>query len=168
MYNDTGKPVYKDKDAYLRDEGSEVSQKGASTFANMWYGLEEDYDKTLPENKFLQKFDVIDEELRLLNDKGELVDPYGRRVDEDGRFIDEDGNYIDVEGDRLTEDGEYDFGEPVFLDEEGKPLGDGKEEEDSEKVEVGAETEDGSESEKKEEPKKRRGRPKKSDDKKVE
>ena len=168
VYNDTGKPVYDDKDAYLRAESSEVAQKGAATFANMWYGLEEDYDKSLPENKFLTKFDVLDEELRLLNDKGELVDAYGRRVDENGRFIDEEGNFIDVEGDRLTDDGDYDFGEAVFLDENGKPLGDGKEEEDSEKVEVSAEAESGSESEKKEEPKKRRGRPKKSDDEKVE
>lgn len=167
VYNDTGEVVYKDKDAYLRDEGSEVASQGASTFANMWYGLEEDYDKSLPENKFLTKFDVLDEELRLINDKGELVDAYGRRVDENGRFIDEEGNFIDVEGDRLTDDGEYDFGETVFLDEDGKPLVDENEEEKEEvpeeKEKVGSEVDSGD----KEKPKKR-GRPKRSDDKKVE
>ena len=164
VYNDTGKPVYDNKDEYLKDETSEVATMAASTFANMWYGLEEDYDKSLPENQFLQEWKVLDSELRLLNDKGELVDAYGRRINEEGRFIDEEGNLIDREGDPLDEEGEYNFGKPVFLDDEGEPIvGEGNQDvEETSEVEVSADSGE------KEQPKKRRGRPKKSDDKKVE
>lgn len=161
VYNDNGNPVYKDRDDYLRNEESEVSQMSASIFANMWYGLEEDYDKTLPENKFLQQWDVVDEELRLLNDKGELVDPYGRKVDEDGRFIDEDGNFIDVEGDPLNKEGDYDFGKVVFFDDDGKPLGTDEESDEKETAEVKSEEQEAEE----EKPPKKRGRPKKSETK---
>ena len=158
VYNDDGNPVYKDRDDYLRNEESEVAQRSAAIFANMWYGLEEDYDKTLPENKFLKQWDVVDEELRLLNDEGELIDPYGRRVNEDGRFIDEDGNFIDVDGDPLNKEGDYDFGKVVFLDDDGKPLGEEKESDEKEDSEDKAEATQ-------EKPPKKRGRPKKSETK---
>jgi hypothetical protein len=162
VYNDTGKSVYKDRDAYLRDDDSEVSQRSAAIFANMWYGLEEDYDKTLPENQFLKQWGVFDDELRLLNDDGELIDTYGRRVNEDGRFIDESGNFIDVEGDPLTEDGEYDFGKAVFFDDTGKPLGESEQSHEDEKT--AEDTGEENKAEEKDKPKKR-GRPKKSETK---
>ena len=152
VYNSDGKPFFKDVDDFLTKQSTVVAIKASETFANMWYGLAQDYESTLPENKFLKKFEFVDDNLRLINEDGELVNELGKRVDEFGRLIDEDGNHVDYEGDPLNEEGEYDFGDVVYLDDDGNPIG-----EDSPSEEEPS-------SEKKTEPKKR-GRPKKSADK---
>ena len=155
VYNNGGERVYRDVDDFLGKQSTDVAVKASETLANMWYGLSEDYEKTLPENKFLKKFEFVDDDLRLINEKGELVNEVGKRVDELGMLIDEDGNRVDYEGDPINEDGEYDFGDVVYLNEDGEPIG---EEDDSNET---SESDEKSESEEKPQPKKR-GRPKKS------
>ena len=157
VYNNGGERVYRDVDDFLGKQSTDVAVKASETLANMWYGLSEDYEKTLPENKFLKKFEFVDDDLRLINEKGELVNEVGKRVDELGMLIDEDGNRVDYEGDPINEDGEYDFGDVVYLNEDGEPIG---EEDDSNET---SESDEKSESEEKPQPKKR-GRPKKSAD----
>lgn len=155
VYNNGGERVYRDVDDFLGKQSTDVAIKASETLANMWYGLSEDYEKTLPENKFLKKFEFVDDDLRLINEKGELVNEVGKRVDELGMLIDEDGNRVDYEGDPINKDGEYDFGDVVYLNEDGEPIG---EESDSNET---SESDEKSESEEKPQPKKR-GRPKKS------
>ena len=122
VYNDTGKLVFKNLDDYLNRSNGEEAIGAATQFANMMYGLDDNYEKNLPENQFLHDYKFVDAELRLLNKDGELVDVEGRLVDGDGRFVDEDGNFVDIEGNPVSEEGEYKFEFQPFIDDDGNPV----------------------------------------------
>ena len=122
VYNDTGKGVFKNLDDYLNRSTEESAAAAAGQFANMMYGLDDDYEKRLPENAFLKSYKFVDEDLRLVNDDGQLVDSEGRLVNEDGRYINEDGEFIDIDGNIVTEEGDYQFEFQPFLDDEGNPV----------------------------------------------
>jgi len=96
--------------------------KGAQVLANMIYGLDNDYEKNLPENKFLLKYKFVNENLRFINNDGKLVDREGRLIDEAGRFINESGEYVDKDGNRVDEHGDYIVDAKPFLDDDGKPV----------------------------------------------
>jgi len=153
VYNDTGKPVYESVEDYSQKtaDGDLVGVAGAEHFANMYFGLEKDYEKNLPENKFLKEYEFVNDDLQLVNKEGKTVDLEGRLVDEDGRYIDEDGNFIDVEGNKLSKEGDYVLEKKPFLDDDGNAIV--KEEEKSE------------DSEEEATPKKKRGRPSKKEEK---
>ena len=122
VYNDTGKAVYKNLDDYLNRSTEEAASGAAGQFANMMYGLDDDYEKNLPENQFLHTYKFVDKDLRLLNKDGDLVDLEGRLIDKDGRFIDKDGNFIDIDGNPVSEEGDYKFEFQPFLDDDGNPV----------------------------------------------
>lgn len=100
--------------------------EAASELANMLYDLDPNYDKNLPENKFLKDYKFVDKELRLVNDDGHLVDSEGRLINDEGRFIayDDDGEeyFIDRDGSALTEGGDYVVEFEPFLDDSGDPV----------------------------------------------
>ena len=122
VYNDTKQPYFNSMEEYLNRAGEEVALLGAQNLANMLYGLDNNYESNLPENKFLKKYKFVDDKLRLVDKKGRLIDAEGRLVDENGRFIDEAGNYIDKYGNRVDADGEYVVEPKPFLDENGNPV----------------------------------------------
>lgn len=123
VYKDNESKGYFDSlDDYLNRMDDPVALRGAQILANMIYGLDNDYEKNLPENKFLLKFKFIDDKLRLIDDKGRYVDREGRLVDEGGRFINESGQYVDKDGNRVDEKGDYVVDHQPFLDDEGKPI----------------------------------------------
>jgi len=121
VYNDTGQIVYDDVDAYAAAE-DEVSLAAAEHFANVYFGLDKNYENKLPENKFLVKYKFADDENRLINEKGHLVDFEGRLINDAGRYIDKKGNLIDLEGNKVTEEGEYIVEFSPFLDDKGVPI----------------------------------------------
>lgn len=90
----TQKPVFSSLDDYQERSDSDLAIKCAEEFANYAYGLEDDYENKLLENKVLSK-------LGLLNKKGELVNKSGQRVDLDGNLIDDQGARIDKDGNRI-------------------------------------------------------------------
>lgn len=122
VYNDTKQPYFKNLEDYLNRSTDQVAILGAQNLANMLYGLDNDYESNLPENKFLKKYKFVDDKLRLIDKKGRLIDGEGRLVDERGRFIDEEGNFIDKFGNRVDADGEYVVEQQPFLDENGQPV----------------------------------------------
>jgi hypothetical protein len=168
VYNDSGEAVYEDVEDYSQktSDGDAVGVAGAEHFANMYFGLEKDYEKKLPENKFLQNYNFVNDELQLINKEGQTVDLTGKLVNEDGRYIDDEGNFIDFEGNALTEDGKYKTEPKPFLDDEGNPIVD---EDSSEEEEEKAEETETEKSEPKpaQGTKKQRGRPKKQEKPKV-
>lgn len=91
---ETQKPVYTSLEDYHEKSDTELAVKCATEFANFAYGLEEDYEDKLIENKLLKK-------LGLLNDKGQLTNKSGQRVDLDGNLLDDDGARIDKNGNRI-------------------------------------------------------------------
>lgn len=91
---ETQKPVYTSLEDYHEKSDTELAVKCATEFANFAYGLEEDYEDKLIENKLLKK-------LGLLNDKGQLTNKHGQRVDLEGNLLNEDGARIDKDGNRI-------------------------------------------------------------------
>jgi hypothetical protein len=91
---ETQRPVYTSLEDYNEKAETELAIKCASEFANFAYGLDENYEDKLIENKVLKK-------LGLLNDKGELTNKHGQRVDLDGNLLDETGARIDKDGNRI-------------------------------------------------------------------
>ena len=122
VYNDTKQPYFKDMEDYLNRSSEQVAIRGAQNLANMLYGLDNDYEKNLPENKFLKKYKFVDDKLRLVDKKGRLIDAEGRLIDESGRFIDEEGNFIDKYGNKVDKDGEFVVEQKPFLDDSGNPI----------------------------------------------
>jgi hypothetical protein len=122
VYNDTKQPYFNNLEDYLNKSTDPVAISGAQNLANMLYGLDNDYETNLPENKFLKKYKFIDSKLRLVDKKGRLIDSEGRLIDESGRFVDENGNFIDKFGNRVDADGEYIVEQQPFLDDDGNPV----------------------------------------------
>lgn len=90
----TQKPVFSSLDDYMDKSETELALKCASEFANFLYGLEENYEDKLLENRVLKK-------LGLINEKGDLVNREGKRVDVDGNLLDDEGARIDKDGNRI-------------------------------------------------------------------
>lgn len=115
VYNDTGKPIFKDVEDYKEHGEETYAILGAAKFATMFYGYDLNFEKNLPENQFLLKYKFIDENLRLINKDGKFVDEDGRLIDENGRFINEEGKFIDRNGNLIEES-------KPFLDDNGNPI----------------------------------------------
>ena len=156
VYNDSGQRIYSDVEDYSEKQanGDAVGVVGAEHFANMYFGLEKDYEKKLPENKFLQDYKFVNDELQLINEDGHTVDWEGKLVDEYGKYVNEKGEHVDYDGNPLSDDGQYSFESKPFLDDDGKPIGEKSEKKTKKQEEA---------SDEKTEPKKRRGRPKKEE-----
>ena len=122
VYNDTKQPYFKDMEDYLNRATEEVSLKGAQILANMMYGLDNDYEKNLPENKFLKKYKFVDDNLRLVDKKGRFIDAEGRLVDENGRFINDSGEFVDKFGNLVDSQGDFIVEQEPFLDDSGQPV----------------------------------------------
>lgn len=92
----TRKPVFSSFDDYLNNINSEIALQAANKLANHIYGVEEDFENTLVENKFLKRFNFVDDKGRLINKEGKLIDEQGNLINEEGYRIDADGNRIDI------------------------------------------------------------------------
>ena len=122
VYKETNQPFFEGYEDYLKRAVEPAAIIGAQKLANMLYGLDDDFEKNLPENKFLHEYKFIDNNLRPINSDGRLVDHEGRLVDEYGRFIDKDGNRVDIDGNPLDDEENYKLEFSPFLDDNGKPI----------------------------------------------
>lgn len=131
------KKYFSSYDDYQKRSSELVAVMAAQHVANFIYGLEDDYESKLPENKFLKDYHFVDDSGRLVNKDGKYVDSEGRLIDKNGRYIDEEGNFIDKQGNRVDEDGEYIVEFTPFLDDEGNPVVlESEKEEESEEEQV--------------------------------
>jgi len=119
VYTDGGKPFFKSVEDYVNRAVEPAAQKAAQTLGQLLYGLDDNFEAGLPENKFLLKYGFAREgDLHLIDPKTkDLVDAKGRRVDEKGRLINEKGELVDDEGNLLTESGEYKVDFVEFIDD---------------------------------------------------
>lgn len=122
VYSDSKEKFFKSYEEYLSRAAEPVAIKAAQVLANMLYGLDNDYEKKLPENKFLIKYKFVDEKLRLINENGKLVDEEGRLIDTSGRFINDDGKYVDKDGNLVDENGDFVTDFKPFTDDNGNPI----------------------------------------------
>lgn len=122
VYKDSKKTYFNGYEDYLNRASDVVAIRGAQILANMLYGLDNDYEKKLPENKFLIKYKLVDDNLRFVNKEGKLVDADGRLIDEFNRFINEKGEYVDKDGNPVDVNGEYVVEFKPFVDDDGNPI----------------------------------------------
>jgi len=122
VYKDTNQPYFSGYEDYTNRAIEPAAIIGAQKLANMLYGLDDNFEKNLPENKFLTKYHFVDDNLRPVDKQGRLIDEEGRLIDEYGRFINENNERVDIDGNPLKEDDNYDFEFSPFLDENGKPI----------------------------------------------
>ena len=133
VYKDTNEPYFKGYEDFINKASSAVAIQGSFKLGNIIYGLSEDFEKELPENKFLTEYGFIDDNLRFVNKDGKLVYENGKLIDENGRFVNENGDYIDIEGNLLSVDGRYLTEFKPFLDDKGNEVVSSTTEEEPEK-----------------------------------
>ena len=110
-YYSDGKPVYKDFNEYNNKSADKIAFAAAELLSQMMYNLDSSFEKNLPENKFLAKFNLVNDDLSLIdpNNPDQLIDTKGRRIDSLGYLLDDDGNRIDPEGNPISKEGEYEM-----------------------------------------------------------
>jgi hypothetical protein len=122
VYKENDKPYFKDLEDYMNRMDDPVALAGATKLAEIIYGLDNDFEKGLPENKFLKKYKFVNDDLRFIDKQGRTIDSEGRLVNENGRYIDEQGNFVDKDGNEVDKEGEYVVDAQPFLDDDGKPV----------------------------------------------
>lgn len=120
-YYENGNKVYNSLEEYKEKADNEVGFIAASTLASMLYSVDKDFEAKLPENKFLKMFHFVDDNLSLVNDKGETVDLEGRKIDKNGYYVNEEGKRVDKDGNILDEYGNY-VPTLTYVDDKGKKL----------------------------------------------
>lgn len=106
-YYENGEKVYKSIDDYNLKSSDTISFVAASKLAEMMYNIDPNFEKGLPENKWLTGQSLVDEEGNLVNEKGQKVDIDGRRINDKGEFINDEDHRVDRDGNLLHEDGTY-------------------------------------------------------------
>lgn len=123
VYNDSGKPVFKDMEDYNNNAATDHAAAAATKLARLMYGLAEDYESSLEENEFLKEFGLVDEKNRFVNSEGKLVNEKGDLINEEGRRINDKNELIDDEGNVIDEKGRYVVkNRKPFLGKDGKPM----------------------------------------------
>jgi hypothetical protein len=122
VYSTSKKPYFSSYEDYMNRASDPVGLLGAQKLAAMLYGLDSDFEKKLPENKFLIDYKFVNDDLRYVDDKGRYVDEDGKLVDEVGRYVNEEGKYVDRDGNLVDEQGDYVVDFVPFTDDKGKPV----------------------------------------------
>lgn len=120
----TNYPLFQTIDDYINRQGEDCAIAGAKELASMLFGYNQDFSRSLPENKWLAKFGLSNRDGDLINKNGDLIDANGKRIDENSRFVDNEGKLIDVNGNRVDKEGNLIIETPLpFLDDEtGEPI----------------------------------------------
>lgn len=92
VYNTSGEVYFKDLDDYLERKEELNSYTAANNLAILLHGYNPDFEKELPENKFLSKHGFVDDDLRLIEkeEKTEVKE----EVVETQPFLDDEGEPI--------------------------------------------------------------------------
>lgn len=121
VLDENGKPVFSSYEDYLEKSKEDYASTAAKTLSSIIYGTNDNWEKELPENKFLIKYKFVDDKLRLVNKDGKYVDSENRLINEDGRYINDAGEYVNRDGERVDENGDLIVEEKPFLNN-GDPV----------------------------------------------
>lgn len=105
VVNEDGSKVFATLDDYKNKSEEPFAYEAANALFEVISNTDKDWQKKLPENKFLLDHGFINEEMRYINKDGKLTDVDGRLVDKDGRYINDKNEYVDKDGNRVNEDG---------------------------------------------------------------
>ena len=118
VYNDTGKRYFESLADYDSKATTPAAYDAAFNLSKLTHDITDDFEKNLPENKFLLKYKLCDDKLRLVNKDGHLVDVDGKLIDENYHYVTEEGKQCYRDGTLLEEKKEP----APFLDEDGQPV----------------------------------------------
>lgn len=104
LFHENGERMFESVDEYMENLDKAHVAEATTKFYSIFYNVDEDWYKKLPENQFLIQFGFVNDKFRFIKD-GKLVDKDGRLVDEEGRLIDEEGNFVNKDGERMDKDG---------------------------------------------------------------
>lgn len=111
LYSD-GKRYFRDLNDYYERSNEPATSIAASKLMQIIYGVDADYESSLPENQFLKKFKFVDDKLRFVDKDGNFTDRSGRKVDSEGYYLNDEGKRIEPEKVETL----------PFLDDEGNSL----------------------------------------------
>ncbi|MQF98156.1 MAG: hypothetical protein FI729_01300 [SAR202 cluster bacterium] len=121
-FYENGSRVYNSFEEYNNQSADEIAFAAATALGEILYNLDSSFEQNLPENKFLSKFGLVDDNLSLIDpNTGDTIDTKGNRIDEEGYLLDEDGNRVDREGNTINSEGFYDLNENYINDLIVKP-----------------------------------------------
>lgn len=92
----TQKPVFSSLADYKERKNDHGVFELAQKYANYAYGLDEDHESGLVENRMLRRLGLLNEDNLLVDRSGNRVDYDGNRIDEDGMRIGEDEERVDI------------------------------------------------------------------------
>ena len=123
VFDEEGNRYFTSLDDYKTRAGEEASGAVASALAELINNYDPDWEKSLPENKFLIEHKFVNADLKFINKDNKLVDSEGRLIDENGHFINEKGEFINRDGELVDKDGMpiVEF-QPLIDDEEPAPV----------------------------------------------
>lgn len=121
-YYENGDKVYNNLADYEERADDPVAFSAAAALGEMIYNLDKSYEEGLPENQFLKRFKLVDEDLSLIDKEGNKVDVDGTKVNEKGWLINDDGHRVDREGNLLSDSGQIllqaDYEDDINVEEE--------------------------------------------------
>ena len=120
--DEEGHCIFEDIEDYKRQSSQPYVVEAASTFANLFYGMDPDWEKKLPENEFLIKYKFVDEDMNYIDKEGRRISSDGKLIDDDGFYINEAGDRVDSEGNLVDKDGLPIVESSPFLDDDGNPV----------------------------------------------
>ena len=102
----TQKSYYSSYEDYQNKGNEQEAIDAAKTVGEIVYEIDENYENTLTENKFLKRFNFANEENQLIDKEGNRIDREGNQVDEEGYILNKDGKRINVNDLPILEDSE--------------------------------------------------------------
>ena len=102
----TQKPYYSSYEDYQNRGNEQEAMDAAKTVGEIVYEIDDNYENTLTENKFLKRFNFANEENQLIDKEGNRIDREGNQVDEEGYILNKDGKRINVNDLPVLEDSE--------------------------------------------------------------
>jgi hypothetical protein len=133
-FDETGtNKVYNNLDDYLNKADDDIAFAAATALAQLMYSIDKDVEANLPENRFLQKFKFVNEDLSLVDSDGNRVDSKGKRIDDQGYYINDDGQRVDTDGNLIDDEGNY-VQSVQYTDDSGKIIKEAKTGQDKDSV----------------------------------
>ena len=102
----TQKPYYSSYEDYQNKGNEQEAIDAAKTVGEIVYEIDENYENTLTENKFLKRFNFSNKKNQLIDKEGNRVDRDGNKVDEEGYILNKDGKRVNVNDLPILEDNE--------------------------------------------------------------
>ena len=111
--------MYNSLDDYLNRSDDDVAFAAASALAQLMYSIDKNVEANLPENRFLSKFNFVNDDLSLVDLDGNRVDVKGKRIDDSGYYLNDKGERVDTDGNLIDKDGNY-VPSVTYTDDNGK------------------------------------------------